>query len=69
MPRFKITRTWKIDAEDITEALTKTKNWKHFETNVERLPISEDVVIEALRGLTKEECIRKYSKKTDSQKE
>ena len=35
--RFMVTRTWYVDADSTTEAIAKTKNWKHNKVDVQRV--------------------------------
>lgn len=37
MTKFKITRTWIVEAKDMYDALQKTKNWNHEDTHIIRL--------------------------------
>lgn len=38
MAKFKVVRTWYIDAEKATEAIENTRTFDHDEVNVARLP-------------------------------
>ena len=37
MRKYRITRVWEIDAENIDDALQKTKNWNHINGRVEAI--------------------------------
>jgi len=37
MQKFKIVRTWEIDAENVSKAILKTKTWVHFDTSTTKV--------------------------------
>ncbi|GAG02437.1 unnamed protein product, partial [marine sediment metagenome] len=35
--RFKVTRTWYVDADSTTDAIVKSKTWHHNKVDVQRV--------------------------------
>jgi len=41
MTKYKVTRTWVVDAEDMDDAVIKTRNWKHEDIHIQKIPDGE----------------------------
>lgn len=37
MQKFKVVKTWEIEAENVSKAILKTKTWVHFDTSTTRV--------------------------------
>ena len=37
--RFRVTRTWEVEAYDLDDAVDRTRDWSHNEIHVRRIPI------------------------------
>lgn len=36
--KYKVFRIWEIEANDICDAIEKTKNWQNYKIHVEEIP-------------------------------